>query len=146
MIVAKRDGKSWFSRRKADRWPLPKIDEIFDSVQGDAYIRTIHLLFRFWKVCTTDSCRVNIILTCKFWRFQFGVRHSKLTNASSLLQWMKNQVVRDMEYLRCYLDDSVVFSVNLNEHLERISQVFLAIGRHGLKVKVPKCFFAQAML
>lgn len=98
------------------------------------------------EVCTAESCREIIIFTCKFWMLQFGVRHFELTNDSSLFQRMKNQVATDMECVQCYLDGAFVFSVSPNEHLERLSQVFLAIGRHGFKVRMPKYFFAQVTL
>ena len=43
--------------------------------------------------------------------------------------------------LLVYLDDIIVYSSTLEEHLDRLDRVFTTLARHGLKLKPEKCVF-----
>jgi len=43
--------------------------------------------------------------------------------------------------LLVFLDDIIVYSANILEHLERLEQVFQRLRQHGLKLKASKCHF-----
>lgn len=47
-------------------------------------------------------------------------------------------------FARVYMDDVVMFSKSMGEHLDYLSDIFRRIRRHGLKIKVSRCQTAQA--
>ena len=45
--------------------------------------------------------------------------------------------------LLCYLDDLLVFSRTISEHIRRIDTVFTRLSENGLKLELRKCYFFQ---
>ena len=42
---------------KADRWPLPKIEEIFDDLEGSAYFTSLDLFSGYWQIQMAQQCK-----------------------------------------------------------------------------------------
>lgn len=66
-----------------------------------------------------------------------------LMNAPSTFQRMMGQVLADLPFVRVYLDDVILFSKSVEDHLEHFKTVMEPIATHGLKIKIIKCFFAK---
>ncbi|KAL0310202.1 UNVERIFIED_CONTAM: Retrovirus-related Pol polyprotein from transposon [Sesamum calycinum] len=68
-----------------------------------------------------------------------------LTNAPATFSTMMNQVLHGFldEFVVVYLDDIVVYSRTLAEHVEHPLQVLTRLCEHELYAKVLKCSFAQ---
>ncbi|KAK4382079.1 Retrovirus-related Pol polyprotein from transposon.6 [Sesamum angolense] len=68
-----------------------------------------------------------------------------LTNAPATFSTMMNQVLQGFldEFVMVYLDDIVVYSGTLAEHVEHLRQVLTRLREHELYAKVSKCSFAQ---
>lgn len=54
-----------------------------------------------------------------------------------------SEVLKELPFVRVYLDDVVIFSKTQEEHVDHILQVVERVPAHRLKVKVNKCSFAQ---
>ena len=69
-----------------------------------------------------------------------------LTNAPATFQQLMECVLAGITGEQCliYLDDIIVFSKTVDEHLKRLTSVFLALRNAGLKLKPAKCYFAQS--
>lgn len=70
-----------------------------------------------------------------------------LCNAPSTFQRLMQQIFGDQQCqsLLLYLDNIVVFSSTIEQHLERLSVVLGRLQREGLKVKLSKCAFFQQL-
>lgn len=44
-------------RWRVDRWPLPKIDEIFDDIKGSKYFSALELFSAYWKIRMAEHCK-----------------------------------------------------------------------------------------
>ena len=68
-----------------------------------------------------------------------------LTNAPATFQRLMECVLAGLtgEHCLTYLDNIIVFSSTFEEHLTRLSNVFIALRKAGLKLKPSKCFFVQ---
>ena len=67
-----------------------------------------------------------------------------LTNAPVTFQRLMNQLFsgKEWDFVSVYLDDILIASPNINEHLEHVKKVLLRIGEAGLRLKPGKCVFA----
>ena len=65
-----------------------------------------------------------------------------LKNAPPYFQRRMDEVLRGLPFVRCYIDDIVVWSNNLEEHLQHLEQIFQRLREAGLKVHPGKCVFA----
>ena len=152
VIVTMKDGKSQFCvdyralnrKMKADRWPLPKIEEIFDDLEGSTVFTTLDLCSGYWQVQMAESCKEKTTFVCHHRTFQFEVMPFGLMTAPSTFQRMMDELFRGLRFVRVYLDDVVVFSKSLGEHLAHLNEVFRIIRDNGLKLKIAKRSFAQS--
>ena len=75
--------------------------------------------------------------------FEFNVLPFGLTNAPSTFQRMMERCLHDIHLQEClvYLDDVIVFSNSIEEHMQRVENVFQRLQECGLKLKPNKCSF-----
>ncbi|KAL0350188.1 UNVERIFIED_CONTAM: Retrovirus-related Pol polyprotein from transposon.6 [Sesamum radiatum] len=68
-----------------------------------------------------------------------------LTNAPATFSTLMNQVLHGFldEFVVVYLDNIVVYSGTLAEHVEHLRQVLMRLREHELYTNVSKCSFAQ---
>ncbi|XP_060071985.1 uncharacterized protein LOC132551825 [Ylistrum balloti] len=67
-----------------------------------------------------------------------------LSNAPAVFSELMSIVLRGLDHMAiAYLDDILIFSPTIEEHLEHIRIVFNRLRQHDLRLKLKKCFFAQ---
>lgn len=150
VIASKKDSKPRFcvdyrtlnGRMKADKWPLPRMEEIFDDLEGSKVFTTLDLFSSYWPLRMAEHCKEKTTFVCRFGTFQFEVMPFGLMSAPSTFQRIMDQLVRDLRFVHVYLDDVVVFSKSVKEHVAHLIQVFRVIAESGLKLKIAKCSFA----
>jgi hypothetical protein len=73
---------------------------------------------------------------------------SGLTNSPATFQHSMEKVVGDLNLRTClvYLDDIVIFSDNVSEHIKRLNEVLIRLQGAGLKLKPSKCHFLRNQL
>lgn len=128
---------------KPDRFPLPKIQEIFDKLGGGENFTTLDFFSGYWQIRMSDACKKKRTIVCRFETFQFEVMPFGLMNAPSTLQRMMDQLMGDIPFVKVYLDDVVIFSKTMAEHIEHLRLVIGLVSQHGLKIKISKCEFAK---
>ena len=64
-----------------------------------------------------------------------------LKNAPPYFQRRMDEVLKDLKFVRYYIDDIVIWSKSLEEHLDHLQQVFQRLREAGLKVHPGKCVF-----
>ena len=145
VIASKKDDKLRFCldyrimnrRVKADRWPLPTTEEIFDDLKGSDVFGTLDLFNGNWKVRMADHCKEQTTFTFRYGTYQFEVIPFGLMNAPSTFQRMMDLIFRDLEYVKCYIDDVVVHSRSMEEHANHLVHIIDTIARHGLSSRYP---------
>ena len=77
--------------------------------------------------------------------FEFNVMPFGLSNASAVFQELMSVVLQGCnDFSTAYLDDIMIFSPTLEEHLEHICVIFDRLRQHNLKLKLKKCSFLKS--
>ena len=153
--VRKRDGTHRFcvdyrelnSVTKADTFPLPRIDDLLDQLGEARYFTTLDLASGYWQIrMHPDSVEKTAFITPQGLH-EFRVMPFGLTNAPGVFQRLMEKVLAGLnpeegpDYVVVYIDDILVFSRTLEDHLEHLRRVMQRIRDAGLKLKPSKCHF-----
>lgn len=153
VLVKKKDGslrmcvdyRQLNSRTRKDAFPLPRIDESLDSLGGACWFSTLDLASGYNQVPVTEKDRFKTAFCTPFGLFEWNRMPFGLCNAPGTFQRLMERLFGDQQCqsLLLYLDDVVVFSTSVAQHLERLEVVLGRLEREGLKVKLSKCAFFQ---
>lgn len=126
-----------------DRFPIPNIEDIFDKLGNSQYFSTIDLAKGFHQIEMDPSHIHKTAFSTanghyEFLRMPFGLR-----NAPATFQRLINNVLKDYIGKIClvYLDDILVFSTSIEEHMESLNKVFKCLQNANLRIQPDKCLF-----
>ena len=132
-----------------DAYPLPKIEDVLESLRGAKYFSSIDLAHGFHQVPVKDcdvektAFRVGTGGLFEYVRMPFG-----LCNAPATFMRMMDRMFGDQNFqtLLIYLDDILIPANSFQQMLERLDLVFGRLCEFGLKVKPSKCHFFQTTI
>ena len=127
--------ESLATEQSKDAQSLPRIEDSLDCLDGATIFTSLHLQSGYWQVELREASRSLTALTVGLLGFfeciqmPFG-----LTNAPSMFQHLMGSCLGDMHLKRCiiYLNDIIVFSKTLEEHIQRLRGVFEKLSAAGL--------------
>jgi hypothetical protein len=126
-----------------NKYPLPRIDDLFDQLKGACVFSKIDLRSRYHqlKIRATDIPKTTFIT--RYGLYEYMVMSFGLTNAPAYFIYLMNKVF--MEYLHkfvvVFIDDILVFSKNEDEHEEHLCLVLQKLRENQLYAKLSKCEF-----
>jgi hypothetical protein len=109
-----------------DAYPLPRIDDSLDALGGSRLFSTLDLTSGYWQVELDEVAREKAAFVTRSGLWEWQVLPFGLTSAPSTFERLMERVLRGLhwETLLIYLDDIIVFSRDLDSHLERLAEVF----------------------
>ena len=128
---------------RKDKYPLPFIQDIFDSLQGAKIFSTLDLFSGYWQIPVHPNSVDKTSFVCHLGTFAFNRMPFGCTNCPSVFQRILNKVLSDLIGKICfvYIDDICIFSRNEHEHAKHLQIVFDRLRHYGLKLKESKCHF-----
>ena len=134
-------------RTKTDAYAIPRVDDTLHLLAGAKYFTKLDLRSGYWQVEIKEedkektAFQVGTMGFYEFNRMPFG-----LCNSPSTLQRLMERCMGDLNLRDCliYLDDIIIFSSTVEEHLQRLEAVFSHLSQHNLKLKASKCEFLKS--
>ena len=149
VIVKKKDGSSRFcvdyrklnDLTRKDAYPLPRIETCLDALGGAKYFSTFDLRSGYHHVEMAPEDADKTSFVTRQGTYRFTVLPFGLCNAGSTFQRVMDVALSglNMSILLVYLDDIIVFSENVSDHLTRLQQLFDRLHDANLRLKPSKC-------
>ena len=108
-----------------NRTPLPLILEIMSQLKGKRYFTKIDLCEAYYLIRIEPGDEWKTAFRTKYGHFEYLVMPFGLTNAPAAFQSLMNDIFRNLldDFVSIYLDDILIFSDNLEDHIRHVSRV-----------------------
>ncbi|PAA80978.1 hypothetical protein BOX15_Mlig009439g6 [Macrostomum lignano] len=130
---------------KKDAVPLPRTDDLLESLGGAKIFSTMDMQSGYWQMAVEPSDRLKTAfgVSHRVQQYAWNVMPFGLTNAPASFSRLMNVVLGKLCWKTClvYLDDLLVWSRTVEEHLERLQTVFRRLRAANIKLKPKKCAF-----
>ncbi len=129
-------------------YPLPLMSSAFERLQGVSIFTKLDLRNAYHLVRIREGDEWKTAFNTPRGHFEYLVMPFGLSNSPAVFQALVNDVLRDMvdQFIYVYLDDILIFSSSLQEHVQHVRQVLQRLLENGLFVKAEKCdFHAQSV-
>ncbi|KAJ1205101.1 hypothetical protein NDU88_000536, partial [Pleurodeles waltl] len=129
---------------KTDAHPIPRADELIDTLASAKYLSTFDLTAGYWQIKLSEDAKAKTAFSTIGGHYQFTVMPFGLKNAPATFQRLVNTVLQGLEaFSAAYLDDIAVFSSSWDDHLVHLWKVLEALQKAGLTIKASKCQIGQ---
>ena len=151
VLVTKKDGSIRFcvdyrklnSITKKDVYPLPRIDDTLDRIGGKQIYSGLDLASGYWQIAIKEEDKEKTAFISCAGLYEFNIMSFGLCNTPSTFQRMMDEVLEgiDKNVGRDYIDDIIIGSKNVDEHLKDLDKLFWRLREYSLKVKLNKYHF-----
>ena len=140
------DSKKLNSLMNADRWPIPRVDEILDDMKGSSIFTNIDLFQVYWQINMDEACKERAAFICRYGTFQFEFMSLSLMNLQATFQRIMERILLRVSNAKCYVEDVVILSGNEEEQLKQLENFFAITKENGLLLNIKKRSFMQSSL
>ncbi|KAL4028661.1 hypothetical protein IC575_011869 [Cucumis melo] len=126
-----------------NRYPLPRIDDLFDQLQGATVFSKIDLRSGYHQLRIRDGDIPKTAFRSRYGHYEFVVMSFGLTNAPAVFMDLMNRVFKEFldSFVIVFIDDILIYSKTEAEHEEHLHQVLETLRANKLYAKFSKCEF-----
>ncbi|GJU71577.1 putative reverse transcriptase domain-containing protein [Tanacetum coccineum] len=151
LFVKKKDGsfRMCIDYRKLNkltvknRYPLPRIDDLFDQLQGSSIYSKIDLRSGYHQLRVREEDIPKTAFRTRYGHYEFRVMPFGLTNAPAVFMDLMNRVCKPYldKFVIVFIDDILIYSRNEKEHEEHLKTILELLKKEELYAKFSKCEF-----
>ena len=120
---------------------MPKVKDIFSKLNGATYFTTLDLHAGYHHIPLDKSSIPKTAFNSLFRKYEYVKVLFRLPQAPAYFQELMTSILKDFPFAIAYLDDIIIFSKTLQEHLLHIPMVFEKLKSANLSMKKSKCSF-----
>ncbi|GKF66664.1 putative reverse transcriptase domain-containing protein, partial [Tanacetum coccineum] len=126
-----------------NRYPLPRIDDLFDQLQGSSVYLKIDLRSGYHQLRVQKEDILKTAFRTRYGHYEFQVMPFGLTNAPAVLMDLMNRVCKPYldKFVIVFINDTLIYSKNQKEHEEHLKQILELLKKEELYAKFSKCEF-----
>ena len=130
---------------KKDLYPIPRIDDTLENLQGASIFTTLDMKNSFHQIPLAENSREYTAFRTISGNYQFRSVPQGLNVSSAAFTRACNIAFTSQigKFMYAYIDDLVVYSKSFDEHLEQLEEILNQIEKCGFKLGINKCTFAS---
>ena len=111
-------------------WPIPKVKDIFSKLNGAKYFSTLELQAEYHHIPLDKSPIPKTAFNSPFGKYEYVKVPVGLAQDPAYFQELMTGILKDFNFVITYLDDIIIFSKTVEEHLLHIKKVFEKLPSH----------------
>ncbi|GKC64507.1 putative reverse transcriptase domain-containing protein [Tanacetum coccineum] len=126
-----------------NRYPLPRIDDLFDQLQGSSVYSKIDLRSGYHQLRVREEDIPKTAFRTRYGHYEFQVMPFGLTNAPAVFMDLMNRVCKPYldKFVIVFIDDILIYSCNKEEHANHLRIILELLQKEKLYAKFSKCDF-----
>ncbi|KAJ0852345.1 putative nucleotidyltransferase, Ribonuclease H [Helianthus annuus] len=126
-----------------NRYPLPRIDDLFDQLQGSSYYSKIDLRSGYHQLRIQEESVPKTAFRTRYGHYEFLVMPFGLTNAPAVFMDLMNRVCKPYldKFVIVFIDDILIYSRTKEEHEQHLRTILELLKKEKLYAKFSKCEF-----
>jgi len=126
-----------------NRYPLPRIDDLFDQLQGSSFYSKIDLRSGYHQLRIQEESIPKTAFRTRYGHYEFLVMPFGLTNAPAVFMDLMNRVCKPYleKFVIVFIDDILIYSRSKEEHEQHLRAILELLKREQLYAKFSKCEF-----
>jgi ribonuclease HI len=126
-----------------NKYPLPRIDDLFDQLKGAKYFSKIDLRSGYHQLRVRQEDIPKTAFMTRYGQYEFTVMPFGLTNAPAFFMTLMNKVFMEEldRFVVVFIDDILIYSKCAEEHAQHLRVVLRKLIKHQLYAKFSKCEF-----
>ncbi|KAI3814049.1 hypothetical protein L1987_18791 [Smallanthus sonchifolius] len=126
-----------------NRYPLPRIDDLFDQLQGSSFYSKIDLRSGYHQLRVREEDISKTAFRTRYGHYEVMVMPFGLTNTPAVFMDLMNRVCKPYldQFVIVFIDDILIYSKNKEEHEEHLRLILELLKREQLYAKFSKCEF-----
>ncbi|GJU47471.1 reverse transcriptase domain-containing protein [Tanacetum coccineum] len=126
-----------------NRYPLPRIDDLFDQLQGSSVYSKIDLRSGYHQLRVREEDIPKTAFRTRYGHYEFQVMPFGLTNAPAVFMDLMNRVCKPYldKFVIVFIDDILIYSRNEEEHANHLRIILELLRKEKLYAKFSKCDF-----
>nr|GEY48209.1 putative reverse transcriptase domain-containing protein [Tanacetum cinerariifolium] len=126
-----------------NRYPLPRIDDLFDQLQGSSVYSKINLRSGYHQLRVRNEDIPKTAFRTRYGHYGFQVMPFDLTNAPAVFMDLMNRVCKPYldKFVIVFIDDILIYSRNKEEHANHLRIILELLKKEKLYAKFSKCDF-----
>ncbi|GJT43228.1 putative reverse transcriptase domain-containing protein [Tanacetum coccineum] len=126
-----------------NRYPLPRIDDLFDQLQGSSVYSKIDLRSGYHQLRVRDEDIPKTAFRTRYEHYEFQVIPFGLTNTPAVFMDLMNRVCKPYldKFVIVFIDDILIYSRNKEEHANHLRIILELLKKEKLYAKFSKCDF-----
>ncbi|GJV74698.1 putative reverse transcriptase domain-containing protein [Tanacetum coccineum] len=126
-----------------NHYPLPRIDDLFDQLQGSSVYSKIDLRSGYHQLRVREKDIPKTAFRTRYGHYEFQVMPFGLTNAPAVFMDLMNRVCKPYldKFVIVFIDDILIYSKNKKEHEEHLNAILELLKKEELYAKFSKCEF-----
>jgi hypothetical protein len=140
IFVKKKDQKLWMCVDYTplnevtikNKYPLPRIDILFDQLTGARVFSKIDLRSGYHQICIRPEDIPKTAFTTRYELFEYLVMSFGLTNVHAHFTYLMNSIFMPEldKFVAIFIDDILIYSKNEEEHAQHLRIVLTCLREH----------------